>query len=147
MILGNQFFCLDSQIEHFSSRVLVHQSAYTKKILKHFYIDKAHLLSSPMVVHSLDVKNDLFRNYEKNEELLGLEVPYLSIIDALMYLAKCTRPDIAFSVNLLTWYSFALTQRHWNNIKHILHYLQGTTDMSLFYSKEAKHQLLGYADA
>ena len=110
-------------------------------------MDKAHLLSSPMVVHSLDVKNDLFRHYEKNEELRGLKVPYLSVIDALMYLAKCTSPDIVFSVNLLTWYSFARTQRHWNSIKHILRYLQGTTYMSLFYSKEAKHQLLGYADA
>ena len=45
-------FCLGLQIEHFPSGVLVHQFAYIKKILKHFYIDKAHPLSSPIVVHS-----------------------------------------------------------------------------------------------
>ena len=64
-------FCLYLQIEHFPTGVLVHQSAYTKKILKRFYIDKAQPLSSPMIVHSLDMKNDQFRPYEKGEELLS----------------------------------------------------------------------------
>ena len=59
-------------------------------------MDKVHPLSSPMVVRSLDVKKDPFRPCEKNEELLGPEVPYLSVIGALMYLANCTRPNIAF---------------------------------------------------
>ena len=53
-------FCLGLQIEHFTTKVLVHQSTYTKKILKDFYMDKVHPLSSPMVVCSLDVKNDPF---------------------------------------------------------------------------------------
>ena len=34
-------FCHVLQIEHFPTGVLVHQSAYTKKILKRFYMDKA----------------------------------------------------------------------------------------------------------
>ena len=96
-------------------------------------MDKAHPLSSPMVAQSLDVKNDPFRPCEKNEELLGPEVPYLNAIGALMYLANCTRPDITFSVNLLARYSSAPTQRHWNGIKHILCYLCGITSMGLFY--------------
>ncbi|RVW59189.1 Copia protein [Vitis vinifera] len=145
--LGKTKFCLGLQIEHFPNGVLVHQSTYIKKVLKRFYMDKAHPLSSPMVVRSLDVKKDPFRPCEKDEELLGPEVPYLSAIGALMYLANCTRPDIAFSVNLLARYSSAPTRRHWNGIKHILRYLRGTTDMGLFYSRESKQQLLGYADA
>ena len=88
-----------------------------------------------------------FRHCEKDEESLGPEVPYLSAIGALMYLANYTRPDIAFSVNLLVRYSSAPTRRHWNGIKHILRYLRGTTDMSLFYLRESKQQLLGYAYA
>ena len=64
-----------------------------------------------------------------------------------MYLANCTRADITFFVNLLARYSSAPTRIHWNGIKHILRYLHGTTDMSLFYSRESKQQLLGYADA
>ena len=54
------------------------------------------------------------------EELLGLEVPYLNAIEALMYLANYTRTDISFSVNLLSRYSSSPTRRHWNGVKHVL---------------------------
>ena len=57
------------------------------------------------------------------------------------------RLDIAFFVNLLARYSPASTKKHWNEIKHILQYLRGTSDMSLYYSKESKSQLIGYANA
>jgi hypothetical protein len=43
---------------------------------------------------------------------LGPEVPYLSAIGALMYLVNCTRPDIAFAVNLLARYNADPTKRH-----------------------------------
>ncbi|KAL6337693.1 hypothetical protein AAG906_037286 [Vitis piasezkii] len=94
-------------------------------------MDKAHPLSSPMVVRSFDVKNDLFHPCEKNEELLVLKY-YILVL--LVYL--CILPIIQFRSN-----------SNWNNIKHILCYLRGTTNMSLFYSRESKQQLLGYADA
>ena len=84
---------------------------------------------------------------KKDEELLGPEVPYLSVIGALMYLANCSRPNIAFYVNLLARYNSAPTRRHWNGIKHLLCYLRGTTNIGLFYSRESKQQFLGYADA
>ena len=107
-------YCLGLQIEYCLNGVLIHQSSYTKNVMKRFYMDKSHPLSSPMVVRSLEVTKDPFRPKEENEELLGPEVPYLSAIGALMYLVNYTRPDIAFSVNLLARYSSAPTKRHWN---------------------------------
>jgi len=82
-------------------------------------MDKAHLLSISMIVRSLDVKKDPFRPHEDNKKLLGPEVPYLSATGVLMYLANNTRPDIAFSVNLLARYIFSPTWKHWNGMKHI----------------------------
>ena len=64
-----------------------------------------------------------------------------------MYLANCTRPDIAFSVNLLARHSSTPTLRHWNDVKHLLRYLCGTSDIGLFYSKVPKPELLGYTNA
>ena len=65
----------------------------------------------------------------------------------MMYLANCIRLDIAFLVNLLARYSSAPTLRHWNGVKHVLHYLHRTTDMGLFYPNKSNPQLVGYADA
>ena len=110
-------------------------------------MNEAHPLTSQMVIRSLYMKNNPFRSCEKGEELLGPEVPYVSAICALMYLATCTHLDIAFPVNLLAGYSSAPTRRHWNGIKHILRYLKGISDMGLLYSKESKQQLLRYAYA
>ena len=71
--LGKTKFCPGLQIEHFSTGFLAHRSTFTKKILKRFYMDKAHTLSSPMVVHSLDVKKDLFGPSENGEYYLVLK--------------------------------------------------------------------------
>ena len=75
-------------------------------------MNKAHTLSSPVVVRSLDVQNGPFYPCEKGKELFGHEVPYLSVINALMYLANCTCPNIAFLVNLLARYNYFPTRRH-----------------------------------
>ncbi|XP_049364029.1 secreted RxLR effector protein 161-like [Solanum verrucosum] len=64
-----------------------------------------------------------------------------------MYLANATRPDIEFSVNLLARYSSSPTRRYWNEIKHILRYLKGTSDMGLFYTNKDSADLVGHADA
>ena len=103
--IGKTKFCLDLHIKHFREGIFLHQKMYTKRILKHFYMDKAHQLTSWMVVRSLDVKKDHFRLPEEGEELLNFKVPYLSAIGVLTYLVNCTRSDIAFSVNLLARYN------------------------------------------
>ena len=109
---GKTRFYLGLQIERNSSGMLVHQSNYTKNVLKQFGMDKAHPLSTSMVIQSLDIKKDSYCPIAENEKVLGPEVLYLSAIGALTYFAQCTRSEIAFSVNLLTRYSSAPTQRH-----------------------------------
>ncbi|XP_074318046.1 secreted RxLR effector protein 161-like [Silene latifolia] len=99
-----------------------------------------------MVVRSLDIDKDPFRPRENNEEILGPKVPYLSAIGALMYIASHTRPDISFSVNLLARFSSCPTRRHWNGIKHVLRYLQGTKDMGLFFPNMSREKSSWFCD-
>ena len=110
--LGKIKYYLSLQIEHYSDGVLIHQSTYIEKVLKRFHMDKSHPHSSALVVRSLEVTKDPFRPKEENKKLLSTEVPYLGAIVALMHLENFTRPDIAFSVNLLARYSSAPTKRH-----------------------------------
>ena len=65
--LGRQNFVL-------TYGILVHQSTYTKKVLKHFYMEKAHNLSTPMVVRSLDVKKTIFALEKMTKKFLVLVV-------------------------------------------------------------------------
>ena len=58
--LGKTKFCPGLQIEHLPNGIFVHQSTYTEKVLKQFYMYKAHPLSTTMVGQSLDVKKDPF---------------------------------------------------------------------------------------
>jgi Reverse transcriptase (RNA-dependent DNA polymerase) len=74
--------CLGLQIEHLYNDIFVHQSNYIQKMLKRFNMDKAHPLSTSMVVRSLDVKKNPYRPRENNEKVFGHEVPYLSAIGA-----------------------------------------------------------------
>ena len=145
--LGKTKLCLGLHLEHKANGIIIHQSSYIERLLKRFNMNKAHPLSTPMVVKSLDPQKDQFHLRESDEEILGLEVPYLNAIGALMYLAQYTRPHIAFAVNLLAFFSFEPTRRHWNGIKHIFHYLRGTIDLGLYYSKESTTSgLVGYSD-
>ena len=99
--MGKTKLFLGLELEYKTNGIIIHQSAYTKRVLKNFYMDKAYPLSTPMVVRSLEPHKDLFRPKEPDEEILGPEVPYLNVIGVLMYLEQCTRPDIAFVINLL----------------------------------------------
>ena len=58
------------------------------------------------------MNKDQLRPKDEDEELLATEVPYLSVIRALMYVTNCTKPDIAFAVNLLARHSTAPTKCH-----------------------------------
>jgi len=145
--LGQTKFCLGLQIEHLHSGILVHQSAYIQKPLEKFNMDKSYPSKTSMVVRSLDMEKDPFRPRDEDEEVLGPEVPYLSVIGALMYLANQTRPDIAFAVNLLARHSAAPTKRHWTGAKHILRYLNGTKDLGLFFQRNQDTTMIGYTDA
>ena len=110
-------------------------------------MDKSHPLSILMVFRSLKVDKDPFRPKEDTEDILGPEVPYLNAIGALLYLANCTRPDIAFAVNLIARFSASSTRRHWNSIKHTFWYLQGSQDLRLLYTRNQDMTSVGYSDA
>ena len=110
-------------------------------------MDKAYPLSLPMIVRSLDVKRTHFVLVKRVKNYLVLKYHILVSLVHLCILLIEIDQNIAFSVNLLVRHISAPTQRHWNGIKHILCYLQGTTDMGPFYAKESKKQLFGYADA
>ena len=73
-------------------------------------------------------------------------VPYASAIGCLMYAMLCSRPDICYTIGLVSRYQSNPSEAHWKAVKRILRYLKGTVDYSLCY--QGKDLLLrGYTDA
>ena len=63
-----------------------------------------------------------------------------------MYLTE-TRPDIMYSVSLISMYMENPTEMHLLVAKRILRYLQGTREFELFYKRGEKFNLLGFTDS
>ena len=64
-----------------------------------------------------------------------------------MYIATCTRPDIAHAVGEVAKFCERYNKSHWTAAKRILKYLKTTQDMSNVFSGFNKGELIGFADA
>jgi hypothetical protein len=71
--LGKTKFCLGLQIEHLHTSILVHQSAYVKKVLEKFNMDKTCLQRTPMIIHTLEKDIDPFMPKQEGKVVLGVE--------------------------------------------------------------------------
>ncbi|KAA0025897.1 gag/pol protein [Cucumis melo var. makuwa] len=61
------------------------------------------------------------------------KIPYASTVGSLMYAMLCTRPDICFSVGMVSRYQSNPGHDHWTTVKNILKYLRRTKDYMLVY--------------
>lgn len=73
-------------------------------------------------------------------------VPYASAVGSLMYAMVCTKSDIAHVVGVVSWFLSNSGKEHWNAVKWILRYLEGTSRVCLSFG-DGKPVLDGYTDA
>ena len=74
------------------------------------------------------------------------KIPYREAIGSLMWAAVATRPDIAFTVSLLSQFLENPGKIHWKAVKRVMRYLNRTKNYKLNLRKN-HDGLLGYADA
>jgi hypothetical protein len=75
------------------------------------------------------------KGHRCGSELLGDKDAglYRSVTGSLMYLANCTRPDLALAVGCLARHMAASTSKHMVAAKRDLCYLHGTVGLGLVY--------------
>ncbi|KAF2322074.1 hypothetical protein GH714_006270 [Hevea brasiliensis] len=72
---------------------------------------------------------------------------YRRIIGSLRYLVN-TRPDLAYSVGVVSRYMDTPTVTHMSAVKQILRYVRGTIGMGIVYKKnQEKEELVGFSDS
>ncbi|GJV93106.1 hypothetical protein Tco_1540919 [Tanacetum coccineum] len=60
-------------------------------------------------------------------------IPYALVVRSIMYVVRCTRPDVAFAQNITSRFQQNPGGDHWTAVKNILKYLRNTKDMFLVY--------------
>ena len=72
-------------------------------------------------------------------------IPYASAVGSLMYAMLCTRPDICYSVGVVSRFQSNPGQQHWTAVKSILKYLRRTRNYMLVYFGSDLN-ITGYTD-
>ncbi|TYK29163.1 gag/pol protein [Cucumis melo var. makuwa] len=63
-------------------------------------------------------------------------IPYASSVGSLLYAMLCTRPDIFYSVGIVSRYQSNPGRDHWTAVKNILKYLRRKKDYMLVYGSK-----------
>ncbi|GLU17723.1 hypothetical protein SLE2022_340790 [Rubroshorea leprosula] len=71
---------------------------------------------------------------------------YRSMIGSLLYLSA-TRPDIMYSVSVLSRFMQSPSEIHLKGAKRVLRYVKGTIDFGVMYSRSDEIKLLGFTDS
>ena len=70
-----------------------------------------------------------------NDDEIFIEKDYASIIGSLRDTTDCTRPDIAYAVEVLSRFTSKPSKDHWLAIERVMRYLISTKSYGLFYKK------------
>jgi len=107
------------------------QRQYVIEILDRFAMSGCASVTTPMAP-GLWLSRMASPQTDKERTAMA-DVPYGNAVGALLYLATSTRPDISFTVATLCRFIANPGVKHWNAVKHLLRYLQGTKDARLVY--------------
>nr|GEX54398.1 hypothetical protein [Tanacetum cinerariifolium] len=147
--LGEATFILGIKIYRDRSRRLIRlsQNAYLDKILKRYRMDKSKCGSIPMQVDLHLSKSQCATTSAEMKRMQN--VPYASAVGSIMYVVRCTRPDVAFAQNITSRFQQNSGEAHWTDVKNILKYLRNTKDTFLVYGgdPEAELRVNYYCDA
>ena len=110
------------------------QAGYIDKVLARFSMENSKKGLLPFR-HGFPLFDDQ-RTKTLEEEKTMRQVPYASAVGSLMYAMLCTRPDICYSVGIVSRYQPNPGPKHWEAVKHILKYLRRTRDYFLVYQCE-----------
>jgi hypothetical protein len=139
--LGHMSYFLGIEFLKTDKGILMHQSRYASEILKKFEMDQCNSALSPaeprQQLSSCTEEKDVDSTY------------YRKIIGSLRYLCN-TRPDLAYSVGIVSRFMEKPKSSHLMAVKRILRYVKGTIDYGIMFTaadrgKECK--LMGYTDS
>lgn len=142
--LGTLKNCLGIKVTRDKSKgyLSLDQSEYVKTLLSRFGMENCKPVATPMML------NEKFQTSLSSNECIDDDVyRYRELLGSLMYLAVCTRPDIAYVCSQLSQFSNNFGKCHWLAAKRVLRYLAGTLNYGLCFYKTRDLNLTAFTDA
>jgi len=143
---------LSIEIERDQSRRILHihqQRAIRKLLATNGFSDcNGHWTPQPTGSKlrrlELDVTNGTARTLDSDGKQR-----YQSIVGSLMWLMLCTRPDLAFTVSMLSKFSSTPTTKHLSEATYTLRYLRHTANLAIQYNASDSEATMpiGYTDS
>jgi hypothetical protein len=103
---------------------------YWKKLMTKFDVKPDEIENAPL-------KTKIKRSECPEEPNEQLKTNYLQIIGSIIYGYTHCRLDLAFPVNMLTRIMHSPAEQHFNLLKKLLHYINGTKNWTLNYFRDA----------
>lgn len=136
--LGPLTYFLGIAVQRHSKGLFLCQKKYAEAIIERAGMTTCNSVSTPV-----DTKAKLSAYAG---ELAEDPTLYRSLAGALQYLTF-TRPDISYAVQQICLYMHAPRQPHFNALKRIIRYIQGTVDYGIHLSSTPVTSLIAYTDA
>ncbi|XP_014515533.1 uncharacterized protein LOC106773347 [Vigna radiata var. radiata] len=135
--LGLMTYFLGMEITQKKNEIFICQKKYAKEILKKSHLGECKPMNTPMNKKEKLIKED---ETDKVDEAY-----FRSLIGCLMYLTS-TRPDILFTVSLLSTYMHCASELHLKATKRVVRYIKGTVNYGVKYYKVQNFKLFGFSD-
>ena len=148
--LGDTNFLLGIEIsrEREKCKLYMSQRQYTINKLEEFRMTDCKPVGTPMLPGEKLTSEQSPKTDEEKREMEN--IPYISAVGSLMYLATMTRPDIAYTVGVLARFNSNPGMAHWKAVKHVFRFLKGTLDIKLEYGPDptiGEKMFATYSDA
>lgn len=135
--MGPMHYFLGLEVRQGHEGIFVSKSKYAENLLNKFNMQQCKKALTPMNAEKIQGK-DGSGNIDAKM--------YRSLIGGLNYLVY-TRPDISFSVSMVSRYMSNTTKLHCAVAKRVLRYIAGTINFGLWYGRTSNFKLIGFTDS
>jgi hypothetical protein len=118
------------EVRSSEGRISLSMEYYWNKLMTKFKVKEDEVENSPL-------KTKILRSECPEEPDEKMKTSYLQIIGSIIYGYTHCRLDLAFPVNMLTRIMHSPAEKHYNLLRKLLYYINGTKNWTLNYFKDA----------